>query len=444
LEKGLEIRYDGDVFRMNREHIDLRLLYSGNGVSLYQLGAERVLKVAFMENKNQAKRSMREIKLWSSLKHPNIVEFLGIVFDDHDLKRGAFSEDGNFSEVHLSILMKRYDETLHEYLLKERKLSLESRLLFLLQIAEGLNYLHRDRKIIHQDLHVKNVLVKRNLDSRHAQIGIIDFGLSKILDVEQKYIETGFESTFSENTSTTGHIQPPESYENAERKGIIGFFTDIFAFGFLIWQVFSSWDIRMIEKMLGFGNDDKLYKILQRLSSETVSTLGFTSFKACLLPHHGIFGAEASDDLIRLMKDCLQDDYTQRPSASNLVERISELRKRLPKHLQTERIKKDEKEEVTIMHLELQKGTFEGGVSGEGYIHGQGTFLFPDGSKFSGKWRFGQRIEGSFIDPRGNIYHGPWYDDEPCEHGFHGYTDGQIYEGRKWMEEHPTLQEDLK
>ncbi|KAF8131853.1 kinase-like domain-containing protein [Boletus edulis] len=101
----------------------------------------------------------RELGIWRRLKHDNIVPFLGIAY--------GFGMDGTMSLV--SLWMP--NESLHSFLPKyDDNLGAVHRLQFLLDIANGLHYLH-SLLIIHGDLNCNNVLLDADYTARLADFG---------------------------------------------------------------------------------------------------------------------------------------------------------------------------------------------------------------------------------------------------------------------------------
>ena len=103
---------------------------------------------------------IRECKILSALRHPNIVQFVGI------------SKDGR-------ILMECVHSSLNDYIDKDIKalkhlntLPLEQKLKILYEVALGLQYLHeRDTPILHRDLTARNILLTNDLQAKIADLG---------------------------------------------------------------------------------------------------------------------------------------------------------------------------------------------------------------------------------------------------------------------------------
>jgi hypothetical protein len=118
-----------------------------------------------------------EASLLAGLSHPNILPLFCYATRDHSC----------------SLIMELMDGDLHQ--LMERLVNNESQdvpfeLLeavdIMLQVAEGMNYLHQNR-VVHRDLKSKNILVKYNERDRHVYAKVADFGLSKTKELSCTY-----------------------------------------------------------------------------------------------------------------------------------------------------------------------------------------------------------------------------------------------------------------
>ena len=148
-----------------------------------------------------------ECRLMAEVKHPNIVQFIGICF----LK----------GSEHPTLVMEYLDMSL-DHFLQERQghipLSLKYRIL--LDIDKGLLYLHtRDPIIIHRDVTSRNILL--NKTSLHAKLA--DLGNALMTDPNQLM------NTLS-NMPGTALYMPPEA---SGTKPVYDASLDMFSFGHL-------------------------------------------------------------------------------------------------------------------------------------------------------------------------------------------------------------------
>ncbi|RIB22661.1 kinase-like domain-containing protein, partial [Gigaspora rosea] len=92
------------------------------------------------------------------------------------------------------------------------------------EITTGLKYLH-DKKIIHRDLHSKNILINDGIAM------IADFGISKLLD------ET---SSSSSNVAGIAAYIEPQCIIQCEQKVKRDKKSDIYSLGVLFWELTSG------------------------------------------------------------------------------------------------------------------------------------------------------------------------------------------------------------
>lgn len=66
-----------------------------------------------------------------------------------------------------------------------------------------------------------------------------------------------------------------------------------------------------------------------------------------------------------------------------------------------------------------------------GIKHGEGTFVYPDGSKYEGYWVNDVRQgHGKYTYPNGDIYEGEWAENQRHGHGVYSYAvTGSKYSG---------------
>ena len=113
----------------------------------------------------QAKRTLREIRLLTTINHPNIVNLHQIIIPD------------DYSHFDTLCLVTDLMETdLYRLLKNGQKLVLEHHRYFVYQILRGLKYIH-SANIIHRDLKPQNLLVNSD-----CKLKICDFGLSRVID----------------------------------------------------------------------------------------------------------------------------------------------------------------------------------------------------------------------------------------------------------------------
>lgn len=176
---------------------------------LHALGNEKVTEESDDPSLN-AENLKREIDLLSKLRHPNLVLFLGVTYDQ------------NISSLN-TILTELMPGSLYDILeVHKVKLSLPDILDITLDIANGLEYLHGNNPcIIHRDISSKNILIGGN------RAKIADLGQSKILGVSINSRQTGMPGAMA--------YSAPEVLTGKYSAKI-----DIFSLGVLIVQMVSG------------------------------------------------------------------------------------------------------------------------------------------------------------------------------------------------------------
>ncbi len=147
----------------------------------------------------------REIKIMSHLRNQHIVQFYG-----------ACLEEG-----HACIVMEYLPTgSLFEYL-KEHKLTAVQQKKIALDIARGLQYLHRNQ-MIHRDLHSGSILLT---DEYRAKI--TDFGLTK---------------TYTYSIKSVSKISQaiPWCAPEILWPGVITTKADVYSFGTILWEIFTG------------------------------------------------------------------------------------------------------------------------------------------------------------------------------------------------------------
>uniref|UniRef100_A0A0D3GCZ7 Mitogen-activated protein kinase n=1 Tax=Oryza barthii TaxID=65489 RepID=A0A0D3GCZ7_9ORYZ len=114
------------------------------------------------DNKIDAKRTLREIKLLRHMDHENIVAIRDII---------PPPQRNSFNDVYIAYELM--DTDLHQIIRSNQALSEEHCQYFLYQILRGLKYIH-SANVLHRDLKPSNLLLNANCDLK-----ICDFGLAR-------------------------------------------------------------------------------------------------------------------------------------------------------------------------------------------------------------------------------------------------------------------------
>eukprot|EP01119_Soliformovum_irregulare_P012713 TRINITY_DN3318_c0_g1_i1.p1 TRINITY_DN3318_c0_g1~~TRINITY_DN3318_c0_g1_i1.p1 ORF type:complete len:621 (+),score=139.58 TRINITY_DN3318_c0_g1_i1:106-1968(+) len=151
----------------------------------------------------------REALIMKSLRHPNILQFLGICRVGEGLEICIITEFMNRGSLY---------RILH---LKELELPWELKLRMAIDISRGMNYLHLSTPmIIHRDLKSHNLLLDDNW-----RVKIADFGLAKLLHADGSHGEM--------TSCGTPAWTAPEVLRNERYTESV----DVYSFGILCWEL---------------------------------------------------------------------------------------------------------------------------------------------------------------------------------------------------------------
>ena len=197
---------------------------SGTYANVYRAvwGNRRVAAKKFhphISNKPELKKYIEEWRVLRELEHPNIVKYLDVILP----KNWPKSRDES-----IIIIIELLDQDLQTFIKKSKekpKVSFRDTVSIMLDVAQGLNYLH-EKSIVHRDLACKNIL----LTSR-KQAKIADFGFAKYFP--------GGHTAATANPGTPANRAPETFGRFFFSRGPINYGTkaDIFSFGVVMLEV---------------------------------------------------------------------------------------------------------------------------------------------------------------------------------------------------------------
>ncbi|KZP28520.1 kinase-like protein [Athelia psychrophila] len=157
-------------------------------------------------------RLLREARVWSQLKHPNITPFYGITFD-LGVPSAPCLVSPYYANGSLFTYLKNYPDC--------------DKMALIRQIAAGLSYLHQ-HDVVHGDIKTSNILVN---DQHEASIS--DFGLSRILEY------SGFTTKAVGGTCRwmAAELIDPEEDDG---EPALTTATDVWAFGMTVLEILSG------------------------------------------------------------------------------------------------------------------------------------------------------------------------------------------------------------
>lgn len=227
------------------------------------------------------KNFIKECRILSSLRHPNIVVFVG------------------FDEERRLIVMEYLHASLRDYIDAEirdkkslRKLQISEKHRILYDVGLGLQHLHEHEKpIVHRDLTANNILLTVKLQA-------------KIADLGQAVIKQHNHEQYMTMAPGTLCYMPPEVLQpNPKYDESI----DIFSYGVLVLHAIGEeWPIPSEIKIINSHTGDIL-----RSRSEFERRESYVKKIELLTP------------LVILVKDCLHDSNKHRPNVMSVIAKVA-------------------------------------------------------------------------------------------------------------------------
>ena len=234
---------------------------------------------------------LRELDMWSSLNHPNIISLYGIYHED----------DINVPLLIIELMDKNLTDQLNSTFDPTHRKSLfplKTKLPILSQVAGALDYLHCIKRVLHGDLTANNILLKENSPGSFTS-KLTDFGMSRALN-EQDNVMSTIQGTYS--------YMPPEVQNAGETTTKV----DIYSFGVLCVHVLSH---RFPKPLHALSVDD--------LGSRVVVS-EFSRYRPYLM--------ELDDDeklLEPLIEECLQYEPEDRLRPEEVIDHLNSIERRL-------------------------------------------------------------------------------------------------------------------
>ncbi|PHT57684.1 Mitogen-activated protein kinase 4 [Capsicum baccatum] len=245
---GQYVRYNvyGNLFEVSSKYIPpIRPIGRGAyGLVCAAVNSETREEVAIkkignaFDNRIDAKRTLREIKLLRHMDHENIIAIKDLI---RPPKKEAFND--------VYIVYELMDTDLHQIIRSEQPLTNDHCQYFMYQLLRGLKYVH-SANVLHRDLKPSNLFLNANCD---LKIG--DFGLAR----------TTSETDFMTEYVVTRWYRAPELLLNcSEYTGAI----DVWSVGCILGEIMTReplfpgkdyvQQLRLITELLGSPDDASL------------------------------------------------------------------------------------------------------------------------------------------------------------------------------------------
>ena len=232
----------------------------------------------------------------SQLRHPHIVQFLGVCY---------------LPGAQLPVLlMEKLQTSLDNLLETSPNIPIDLKVHLLTGTGRGVVYLHsRTPPIAHRDLSAKNILVDNGLNAK-----IADLGVSRIVN-----IQPGRLAASMTQMPGTGVYMPPEA---AQEEGVTRYNTaiDIFSFG-----VVSLFTLTQT-----FPKDLKPATYRDPATRRIVGRSEIEHREDYIIPMKAALGE--THPLVQLTLACLEYDQEDRPSAAVVLRGLEEVGTTLPQN----------------------------------------------------------------------------------------------------------------
>ncbi|KAL9870547.1 receptor-interacting serine/threonine-protein kinase 1 isoform 1-T1 [Geothlypis trichas] len=255
---------------------------------------------------------LEEGRIMRRLQHDRVVKLLGVIL-----------EDGNYS-----LVMEYVDRGNMMKVLQNLSLPLSVRGRFVLEITEGMLYLH-EQGFVHKDLKPENILVDRDFHIKIADLGVASFKSWSRLTQEETVRQKQMKSTYQNNAGTLFYMAP-EHLRSVNAKPVEK--SDVYSFGIVIWAIFANkepYENGINETQICFGimngNRPDIKEITDKCPVQVID----------------------------LMKQCWDEDSEKRPTFAEINERYKpfyyeELGKNIEEDLKN--LKKMQPESNELLH----------------------------------------------------------------------------------------------
>ena len=226
---------------------------------------------------------LRECRQCSMLRHPNVIQFLGVYYP---------TGVGGANRMRLPVMvMEMMADSLTSFVEKHEKIPVHIKYSIVHDVSLGLCYLHNhDPPIVHRDLSPNNVLL-----TTHHVAKISDLGVAKVIKADSRKTMTKAPGTVD--------FMPPECLANSP---VYGPPMDVFSFGGIILHTFTQQWPRPTEqvqfdpktrKRVALSEVERRQQYLDKMIGE-------------------------AEVLRQLVEECLDDDPAVRPTIATVCERI--------------------------------------------------------------------------------------------------------------------------
>ncbi|KAI3616708.1 tkl protein kinase [Moniliophthora roreri] len=260
----------------------LEKIGSGGFKDVY-IGKFKGRKIAISEFRGQlSAMDIKELKLLGGFDHPNIVRFLGVSIPE------------NTRETPVMIVSELCTNgDLFDYIRNVNPPTLHKVLAIMLDIARGLEYLHtRKPSVIHRDCKSSNILITSKGNAK-----IADFGLAKVKQSTRSMVRS-LVGTVNWQAPELWHAHPKYNHK-----------VDVFSCACVYWEMLQ-WHLPNKKYPWEGMNEHAIYEVVGTKKQRP----SLTGLKKQWCP-----------EIVDLIEHMWAQDHQERPTMSEVVERLEEL-----------------------------------------------------------------------------------------------------------------------
>ncbi|XP_019195611.1 PREDICTED: wall-associated receptor kinase-like 14 [Ipomoea nil] len=273
-----------------------KMLGSGAYGTVYAAKLRSFGRVAIKKLKchgpNGVEHVMNEIKLISSVRHPNLVQLIGCcVENDEQILVYEFMPNGTLFQ--------------HLHRVQGSGLSWEMRLNIATETARAIAHLHSAMSppIYHRDIKSSNILLDLNCNSKVA-----DFGLSRFGRADESHISTV-------PRGTPGYLDPHyhQNYHLTDK-------SDVYSFGVVLVEIITA------KKVVDFSRPPSEINLSAVAVDRIAKGLLYEIIDPFLEPHRDAWTLSSIHRVAELAFTCLAFDKDMRPSMIEVAEELEQNR----------------------------------------------------------------------------------------------------------------------
>ena len=282
-------------FRKRYKYSPDDLLGEGGFAQVYKAFDRQFEEFVALKFYNKGKQGkydvLHEMKDSRSYSHKNIIRV-------HDARIVRFEQGGIHSYVQIGVLEFANGGNFKDFLSTEPSEEIFNKIL--IGILNALDYLHKDKNLIHRDLSPENILM---FEERGKWIPkIADFGISKKIEYDVKDVKQ------KKSTQLLGKpdYMAPEQFDPGKFgiNGMINTNVDLWSFGIILFEAF-------LQRTPFGGNDDNPMRTIHSITRDSLPVL-----------------KEIPDPYRKIVRQCLIKDARKRVQSARDIITLLEHRKK--------------------------------------------------------------------------------------------------------------------